>query len=362
MRDDQYERSGLLMKNSGLPTANMISEIAGVSKSTVSRALAGHPSIPEATRKRILAVAKKIGYEPNAMARSLTSTRSGVLGLVIGEMENPFYQEHLERLARITAETGMQIMLFQVPKDGDLIDVVPGMARYRLDGCIVIASVPTSEDALEACDRYNISVVLLNRILHSSSVSSVLCNNLGGGREIARFLLDAGHERIALLRGREDSIVNRDRCDGFCAAMAEAGAEIYADVSGEFRFSLAYRRARELMDRDPSPDAIFAVSDLMACGVIDALRDLGMRVPDDISVVGFDGIRSARWPAYRLTSFEQPIDTMLRSAVRLLCARLEDPERTPEIAYINGQLRIRRSSRVPTDRQGRIELDGVECG
>ena len=345
------------MKNSGLPTANMISEIAGVSKSTVSRALAGHPSIPEVTRKRILAVAKKIGYEPNAMARSLTSARSGVLGLVIGEMENPFYQEHLERLTRITAETGMQIMLFQVSNDGDLIDVVPSMARYRLDGCIVIASVPTSEAALNACDIYNISVVLLNRIMHSNSVSSVLCNNLGGGREIARFLLEGGHERIALIRGREDSIVNRDRCDGFYAAMAEAGARIYADISGEFRFSVAYRKTRELLALDPKPDALFAVSDLMACGAIDAARDSGLSVPKDISVIGFDGIRSARWPAYSLTSVEQPIDPMLRRAVRFLRSKLKDPDRAPEIAYINGQLKIRRSARVPASRRNDIEPD-----
>lgn len=346
------------MKKTGAPTAGMISEIAGVSKSTVSRALSGHSSIPEKTRKRVLAVAKQIGYEPNVMARSLTSMKSGVIGLVIGEMENPFYQEHIERLTHLAADRQLQVMLFQVAQNGDLLDVVPNMARYRLDGCIVIASVPSSQEAVEACGLYDIPVVLLNRVMPDETVSSVLCNNKGGGRELARFLLDGGHERIAVIRGRADSIVNTDRLEGFHTALEEAGVAVYAERVGDFRFGKAYRAARELLSLEPRPDAIFAVSDLMACGALDAVRDLGLTAAKDVSVVGFDGIRAARWPAYRLTSFEQPIEAMLHNAVRRLAVQADPTTvQVAETTYINGALRIRNSARVPKGRERDVEED-----
>ncbi|AXQ93564.1 LacI family DNA-binding transcriptional regulator [Cereibacter azotoformans] len=333
------------MKVVGGPSAGRIAEIAGVSKSTVSRALSGHPSISEGTRKRILKIAHEIGYEPNAMASSLVTARSGVIGFVIGEMENPFYQEHIEKVARISAAAGTQLMLFQVPQDGELADVVPAMARYRLEGCIVIASVRTNAKSLTACRLHGIPVVLINRVVHDGSASSVLCHNEAGGHELGRFLLAGGHRRIAIISGRADSIVNRDRLTGFRAALAEAGVREVAEVNGDFRFEAAYQAARELLSAEPRCDAIFAVSDLMACGAIDAARDLAVRVPDDLSIVGFDGIRTAAWPAYRLTTVAQPADAILSRAVALIAAR--DPNRAPEISYINGLLKVRRSARVP---------------
>ncbi|MEX0758365.1 MAG: LacI family DNA-binding transcriptional regulator, partial [Tistlia sp.] len=238
------------------PTASMISERAGVSKSTVSRALKGHPSIPKSTRDRVLAIARELGYEPNAMARSLVTLRSGVIGYVIGEIENPFYQEHLERLTKITAERDMQLMLFQVARDGDLADVVPSMARYRLEGCIVIASVPTSREAIDACARYSIPVVLLNRVVRDGAASSVLCNSRAGAQEIARFLVEGGHQRIAFLRGRPGSVVSEDRELGFREGLAAAGAPLFAEQTGHFRFEAAYQAAVELLRRTPRPDAI----------------------------------------------------------------------------------------------------------
>lgn len=335
------------MKRRPSPTASMISDLAGVSKSTVSRALKGHPSIPKSTRDRVLAIARDLGYEPNAMARSLVTLRSGVIGYVIGEIENPFYQEHLERLAKLTAERDMQLMLFQVARDGDLADVVPSMARYRLEGCIVIASVPTSREAIEACARYSMPVVLLNRVVREGSASSVLCNSRAGAHEIASFLVAGGHQRIAFLRGRPGAVVSEDRETGFREGLAAAGMPLFAEETGHFRFEAAYQAAMKLLKQEPRPDAIFAASDLMAFGVLDAMRDLGLKAPDDVSVVGFDDIRAAAWPAYRLTTFAQPAGVMLERAVDLLSARAGDAERPPESIFINGEFRLRRSARVP---------------
>ncbi len=342
------------MKRRITPSATLISDLAGVSKSTVSRALAGNPSISEKTRKRILKIAAEVGYEPNAMASSLVTMKSGVLGFVTASMENPFYQEHIERIARLSVEAGHQLMLFQVATSGDLLDVVPAMARYRLHGAIVIASANTSAKALEQCHRHGISVVLINRLANDSYTSSVLCNNEAGAREMTRFLLAGGHRKIAALTGRESAIVNRDRLAGLRAVLAENGLTEAAALKGEFTFDTAYQATRAYLETRPDVDAIFAISDLMACGALDAARDLGIRVPQDLSIVGFDGIRTAAWPAYRLTTVEQPAEEILKRAIELATRPGSVDEQSAEVVYINGRLRIRDSARKPVS-----ELDVV---
>jgi len=237
--------------------------------------------------------------------------------------------------------------LFQVARDGDLLDVVPSMARYRLDGCIVIASVPTSREAIEACARYSIPVVLLNRVMPDGSASSVLCNSRAGAHEVANFLVAGKHERIAFLRGRPGSVVSEDREAGFKEGLEANGVPLFAEETGHFRFEAAYQAATKLLASRRPPDAIFAAGDIMAFGVLDAMRDRGLSAPEDLSVVGFDDIRAAAWPAYRLTTLAQPAEAMLKRAVEFLVARIEDPTTPPESVFINGELRIRRSARVP---------------
>ena len=127
-----------------VPTAEIISAIAGVSKSTVSRALRNNKRISSETRRRIIQIAKELGYMPNAIARSLVTRESGLIGYVIGQTENLFYQEQVETIARIASERGVQLMLFQVPRNGDVTEVLPKMLQYRLEGCVIIASVPMS--------------------------------------------------------------------------------------------------------------------------------------------------------------------------------------------------------------------------
>jgi LacI family transcriptional regulator len=250
----------------------------------------------------------------------------------------------------------MQAMLFQVSTKGDLADVVPNMLQYRVDGCIVIASVPISTEALATCEQYRMPLVLLNRLAPDSTASSVLCNSRLGSHKIAEFLVAGGHKRIAFIGGRPDSVIAQDREAGFRAGLAAAGQTLYARAVGGFRFEGGYQAARELLDLSPRPDAIFAASDIMALATLDAMRDAGLRAPDDVSLVGFDDIRSSAWPAYRLTTIAQPVEALLGRSLDLLSARIDNPECPPEIIYINGELKIRRSARVPPGFQSLPDL------
>jgi LacI family transcriptional regulator len=332
-----------------VPTTQIISAIAGVSKSTVSRALNGDVRISLKTRKRIAAIAEKLGYTPNAMARSLVTRRSGVIGYVIGQTENLFYQEQVERISRVASESGVHLMLFQVPLGGDLARQVPSMLQYRLDGCIVIASVPMSSASVATCARYRMPVVLLNRLATGTSASSVFCANVDGGRRVAEFLVAGGHRRIAFIAGREDSTISHDREAGFVAGLAAAGLTIGARRTGHFTFEGAFAAAHELLDLPAAqrPDAIFAASDVMAFAVIDAMREAGLRAPADISVVGFDGARAGAWPAYDLTTVAQPIEAMFARAVDLVNRRDASGLSPPEAIYIQPEFRLRKSARIP---------------
>ena len=331
-----------------VPTAEIISAIAGVSKSTVSRALKNNKRISSKTRRRIMQIAEELGYTPNAIARSLVTRESGLVGYVIGQTENVFFQEQVEKIARIAAERGVQLMLFQVPRSGDITEVLPKMLQYRLDGCVIIASVPMSSEAVATCARYRMPIVLLNRLAPRTSASSVLCANVEGGRQIADFLIAGGHKRIAFIGGRPDSPISKDRESGFREALTGSGHDLLAAEAGHFTFEGAYAATRSLISARNKPDAIFAASDVMAFGVLDALRDAGLRAPDDISVVGFDGARAGAWPAYDLTTIIQPVDAMFMRAVDMLRSRKAGANPPAETVFINGEFVVRKSARIPS--------------
>jgi LacI family transcriptional regulator len=334
-----------------IPTTQAISELAGVSKSTVSRALKGDERISLETRKRIGGIAEGLGYTTNAMARSLVTGKSGVIGYVIGQTENLFYQEQVELISRVAADRGVHLMLFQVPLGGDLTQVIPSMLQYRLDGCIVIASVPVSASAVKTCASYRMPLVLLNRSAPGGLASSVFCANQDGARRAAEFLVAGRHQRIAFVAGRADSPLSLDREAGFTAGIAAAGRKLAARCIGHFTFEGGFEAGRELMALPASkrPDAIFAASDVMAFGVLDAVRSAGRKVPDEVSVVGFDGLRAGAWPAYDLTTVVQPIESMFVRAMEMLGRRDGKDPNPPETVHIQPEFRLRGSARVPAD-------------
>ena len=329
---------------SKLPTTAEISAELGVSKSTVSRALKNDPRISAKVRAKVMSMAEKLGYAPNAIAQSLATQSSQIIGFIGSEAENYWYQENIQKLAKSLSDAGMQLMVFQVSNGGEVMDVVPQMIKYRLAGCIVIPTVNISASTIEVLDKYRVTVVLLNRGMRDTAACSVQCDQAAGAHRLARLLVDGRHERIALVAGSETpTAAARER--GFMDGLAEAGRSLFARVNGEYTFEGAYAAAKVLFSENERPDAVFAANDLMAFGVLDALRDLGLRVPDDVSVVGFDNSRIGAWPAYRLTTISQPIDYMFSRAIELITQRSPGTETPPENIFVDGTLVTRSSAR-----------------
>jgi DNA-binding LacI/PurR family transcriptional regulator len=331
-------------------TSMDVARLAGVSQSAVSRCFTAGASVSPAMRDKVQEAARKLGYQPNAHARSLITGRSRIIGLVLSNIENLFYPAVLERLAQRLQQDGYHLLIF-VGDHRNSDDLVGEILQYNVDG-IVLAATTLSSALAQRCADASIPVVLFNRVMASGSagaVSSVRSDNVGGGREIARFLVQAGHRRIAYIAGREDSSTNLERERGFREGLAELGQRIYARAVGNYDQNQARQAARDLfanpLDR---PDAVFVAGDYMALAVLDVLRhELGLQVPHQVSVVGFDNVPQAAWESYGLTTYEQPVQPMVEATVELLQSYLREEQTPPSRnVIVPGRLVLRDSCRA----------------
>ncbi len=333
-----------------------VARLADVSQSAVSRSFTPGASVSELTRRKVLDAARKLGYRPNAHARSLITKRSRIIGLVLSYLENLFYPLALERLATRLQRDGYHVLLFITPLE-DTDELVGEILQYHVDG-IVMAATTLSSGLARQCADASIPVVLFNRVMAAgakagnsgavSSVSSVRSDNVAGGRAVAKFLADAGHQRCAYIAGNEESSTNLERERGFREGLAAAGLRIWGRTVGNYDFEQARSATRELFqNQNERPDAVFVASDHMAFAVMDTLRfELKLRVPEDVSVVGFDNVPQAAWDSYSLTTVEQPIDPMIEATVSLLQNYLRDDLlQQSEDVIVPGQLIVRGSAR-----------------
>ena len=329
-------------------TAQDVAKLAGVSQSAVSRVFTPGASASAKTAEKVRRAAAQLGYRPNVLARAMVSGKSRIIGLVVAYLENQFYPLALERLSNRLQEKGYHLLVFMVSNAAEEVDgAVEDMLDYQVEG-IIAASASINSALTERCMQAGIPVVMFNRSQDGAAFSAVTSNNLAGGREVARFLVEGGHERIAHIAGWQGSSTGRDRALGFRAGLEAAHVGLLAEVDGMYSRDVATEAARRLMDRPDPPDAIFVGNDHMAFAVMDVLRwDLGIDVPGDVSIVGYDDVPLAAWGAYRLTSVRQPLQRMVEATVEALLDRIEAPNRDAQHIEIEGSLVVRQSARIP---------------
>ncbi|NQZ73889.1 MAG: LacI family DNA-binding transcriptional regulator, partial [Dinoroseobacter sp.] len=307
-------------------TSTDVARLAGVSQSAVSRVFTPGASVSKKTADKVRAAAEELGYRPNVLARSLITGKSKIIGLIVAYLDNQFYPDALERLSKALQDNGYHLLVFISPGTGENVDqVVDELMDYRVDG-IITASVGISDEITNRCEDAGIPVVLFNRGQDDERLSSVTSANVDGGRRIAEFLIAGGHRRIAHIAGWTGASTGRDRRDGFLSGLAAAGIDPVAVLDGNFRREDAAKAASAMFEDGAHPDAIFVGNDHMACAVMDELRgSLGLRVPEDVSVVGYDDVPLAAWGAYKLTTWRQPSNRMVEATVSLLLGQIDDP-------------------------------------
>ena len=324
-----------------------VARLAGVSQSAVSRVFTPGASASKKTIEKVHKAAEELGYRPNVLARAMVSGKSGIIGLVVAYLNNQFYPEALEKMTNALQERGYHVLVFLASNTADNIDrVVEEILDFQVDG-IIAASVALSSDLSARCLAAGVPMVLFNRAQDDSSMSAVTSDNIAGGRKAAEFLLAGGHKKIGYVAGWEGASTQRDREAGFRAELQEAGVTLHAREVGNFVTEQTQEATRRMFASDP-PEAVFVANDHMAITVMDTLRfELGLKVPDDVSVIGYDDVTAAAWPTYNLTTVRQSANRMVAETVDILLGKIEDPGSEPRRVEIDGPLIVRGSARIP---------------
>lgn len=317
------------------PRAQDVADLAHVSQSAVSRTFTPGASVSEETRRKVLAAAQKLGYRPNALARSLITRKSRIVALVMSYLENQFYPLVIEKLSQKLQKEGYHVLMFIAEVDEAADGVLAEILQYQVDG-IVMASAMLSANVARSCAEVGVPVVQFNRVstlggLARHASSSVTSDNDAGGQMAARLLVERGYQRFGFLAGLEDSSTSIERERGFRDGLRELGRELHCRATGHYDFDRAQAAVRQMFASD-APDALFAGNDHMAIAALDVLRgELNLRVPQDVAVVGFDDVPQAAWGAYQLTTIRQQVEPMVDATVALLREQMQAELRPRDI-------------------------------
>ena len=326
-------------------TSTEVARLAGVSQATVSRVFSANNMVAQETTERVVRAAQQLGYKPNAIARSLITRRTDMIGIVMAEITSPFYPYVLEKFTQRLHTLGKRVLLFTTGPDDDVDSVLPDILRYQVDG-LIVANAMLSSTIVSECVRLGTPLLLFNRYVRGAEAGAVSCDNVAGGQMVADLLLAAGHRRLAYITGKQNTSTNLDRERGFTDRLREHGYGPPLREPGEYTYQSGYDAAKRLLERAEPPDAIFCANDITALGALDAARDGGVKIPDQVSIIGFDDIPAASWTAYNLTTIRQPVNSMIDISVRLLLERIASPEIEPTITFVPGKLVQRQSARV----------------
>jgi len=336
-------------------TIQQLAEQSGVSVATVSRALNGSAEVSEATRRRILELARDLDYTPSAAARTLVSRRSHVVGVILEtgpghpDLLHPFFQEVLVGLKHGAGRLGFDLLLFASDEPGNGFGGAHSYLRraghHGVDGAVVMG-FDGRDPEIEKLAQSELPCIVVDADLGGPRTGFVMSDNREGAALAVRHLHELGHERIATITGALATRPGADRLEGFRDELASLGLEPREEcvVEGDFYDESGYRGTKQLLELDEPPTAIFAASDLMAAGALRAANELDVRVPEEVAVVGFDDIGLASLIQPQLTTVRQDMHALGEAAANGLARMIETPEAPPVRELVPTSLVVRASS------------------
>ena len=317
-------------------TSYDVAQRAGVSQSAVSRCFRPGSSISAKTKAKVLKAAKELGYHPNAMASGLMTKRTGLVAVIISSLTNLYYPEVLAEITQRLSDKDSRVLLFALRAESEVETILEQVWRYRVDGAIVAASL--TKNQILQFSRHKVPLVLYNRQSEDLAVSSVSCDSMVGERSLVDMLVEAGHRNFGIVTGPSDSFVGQERFESAVNRLKDHGLDPQI-VEGGFDYASGHKGLEQLLKKtNQKLDAVVCVNDLMAIGATDAARKHGLTVPQDISIVGFDGVAPASWDSYRLTTIRQPVRRMSEAAVAMILERIDNPSLPPEVRSFAGSL------------------------
>ena len=311
-------------------TLKEVAQSAGVSRSAVSRTFTEGASVSPKTRKKVEKAARELGYSPNALASSLTTGRTKLIGLISNNFHNPLFLEVFDLFTRRLQEKGLRPLLVNLTNETNPENSLRMLRQYSVDG-VIVASSTLSPEFAKAFRDSNIPVVhSFGRFASAPHVHVVGIDNVECGRMAARTLIDRGYKHIAFLGGPEAATSTIDRRAGFLDALNSAkGIKVSESYASAYSFAAGRAEMLEQLKGKPA-EAYFCGDDVMSIGALSAISSAGLSVPEDIGIIGLNDMEMAKWESINLTTIRQPIKQIIDSSIELVMAALEDPDRHPE--------------------------------
>ncbi len=311
-----------------MSTIKEVSRLAGVSISTVSRVLNDTVPVADETKRRVLNAVQKLDYQPNAFARGLVTNRSGGVGVTVNDLSSPYFGTLLKGVEEVIEEAGMHLIVASGHAKAETERRAVEFLKQRRTDALIIHSEELPDADLLNWAKGDIPILVIGRYIAELAKSCVYLDNETGGRLATRHLLEKGHRRIAHITGPLSIHDSRERLVGYRRALEEAGLNYEEDfvVEADFMEAGGQIATKRLLERKLDFSAIFVANDQMAVGVLQTLREAGLRVPEDISLVGFDDVLLARYLYPALTTIRQPLFEMGQAAAKLALAALDGKE------------------------------------
>jgi LacI family transcriptional regulator len=337
-RNPPKKRRGVTIKD--------VARASGVSCATVSRVLSGYEFVRETTRNRVMEAVERLGYVANLQARSLAGGHSQIIGLLVPNLDTGYVGTITQGIDAELARANYDVMLYTSHRHpGKESFYVSAIANGLTEGLLLVAPlVPTTY--LDALREQNFPYVLIDQADATDNSSVVEATNWQGAYEATHYLSQLGHTRIAFITGSLAIRSAIDRLRGYKAALVDCNIPVREElvIEGDYQQQTGYEITKSLLQSvDPPPTAIFASNDLSAFGAMDAARECGLRIPDNISIIGFDDIPQASFVYPKLTTVRQPLEQMGQVAVKMLLEQIEDQSRSPQRVALATQLVIRDS-------------------
>jgi LacI family transcriptional regulator len=322
-----------------------VARLSGFSRSTVSRVINNDPNVSTTTREKVLTIVKQVNFQPNSVARSLAAGRTRILGLIIprGVSElftDPYFPTQIQGVASACNSHDHSVMLWVAEPEYERRKMSQFIHNHLMDG-VIVSSMLMDDPVVKSLIESSLPFVLIGRHPSDPGVSYVDVDNRTSSRDAVLHLLRLGRRRIGLVAGPQTMISGYDRQQGYFDGLRSRGIQVNNDLvsEGDYTETGGYMAAQRLIPH--KPDAIFASSDAMALGALRALRDAGLRVPEDVAVVGFDDMPFSSRTEPPLTTIRQPVYRMGVTAVEILLDLIDNPDSTPRRIVLPTELVIR---------------------
>lgn len=323
-----------------------VARMAGVSTSTVSHVINNNRFVSDAIRDKVTAAIESLNYAPSALARSLKLNQTRTIGMLLTASSNPFYSEVVRGVERSCYERGYSLILCNTDGDAERMNrSMETLLQKRVDGLLLMCT-ENHRPSQDALSRYpSVPIVMMDWAPFGAANDVIQDNALLGGVMATEYLISQGYQRIACITGPLDKTTSLQRLEGYRQAMKNAGLPVLSgyEVIGDFEFASGLPAMEQLLTLPQRPEAVFASNDAMAVGVYQVLYKEGLRVPDDIAVIGYDDIQLAQYMTPPLTTIHQPKDSLGELAIDALLHRLQAPDAEPQVLVLTPELVVRGS-------------------